>query len=134
MKKYFDIALKVIFSLILAMPILGVIGLLGEPTPELYSTPEAFEFIAILMNIASYIDYIMVVVCILTLVFMWTGRTPLSMLLILPITVNVVGFHLFLDGGLFTMGALVGNIMALINLYFLWQYRAAYRPLLERTA
>lgn len=134
MKKYFNVGLKVLFSLILLMPILGVTGLLGQPTPDLYNTPQAFEFIMILVNSAVYIDYIMVGVCLLTLVLMWLGRMPLAMLLILPITVNVVAFHLFLDGGLLTAGALVGNVMALINLYFIWNYRAEYQPLLRRTS
>ncbi len=75
----------------------------------------------------------MAIVCVLALVLLWTKREALAAILILPITVNVVGFHLFLDGGLFTMGALLGNIMAAINLYFIWKYRAAYRSLLERS-
>jgi hypothetical protein len=46
----------------------------------------------------------------------------------------VVAFHAFLDGGLLTGGAVLGNLMLLINAYFLWQHRREYRPLVERTA
>ena len=49
-------------------------------------------------------------------------------------TVNVVGFHLVLDGGLLTAGAVLGNIMLLINLYFLWTRRREYVPLLAPTS
>ncbi len=133
MKKYIETGLKVVLSLILALPILGVLGVFPSPTPDLYNTTEAYDFIILLDRLGYYINYMMVVACALSLVLMWTGRVPLSMLLILPITANVVGFHLFLDGGLFTMGALFGNIMAAINLYFIWKYRRAYQPLLERT-
>jgi hypothetical protein len=67
------------------------------------------------------------------LVFLWTRRTALAALLILPITVNVVAFHAFLDGGLLTPGAILGNVMLLINVYFLWQHRRVYTPLLAQT-
>ncbi|RPI63614.1 MAG: hypothetical protein EHM50_02015 [Lysobacterales bacterium] len=72
----------------------------------------------------------MAVVHVLALVCLWTRRTALAALLILPITVNVVAFHAFLDGGLLTGGAVLGNIMLLINAYFLWQHRREYAPLL----
>lgn len=133
MKKYLDITLKVIFSLILLLPIVGALGLFPPPTADMYQTPEAFQFIVAMMGLAAYIDYMMAVVCAVTLVLLWTKRGPLAALLITPITANVVAFHLFLDGGLLTMGALMGNIMALINLYFLWQYRDRYRFLLRPT-
>ena len=62
------------------------------------------------------------------------GEQDSAALLILPITVNVVAFHLFLDGGLLTGGAVLGNIMLLVNAYFLWQHRHEYRPLLAQTS
>lgn len=132
MKKYIDVGLRVILSLILLMPVLGATGVLGEATADLYNTPEAFEFITLLTGLGLYINYMMVAVCVLSLIALWTGRVALAALLILPITVNVVGFHLVLDGGLFTMGALFGNIMGLINLYLLWEHRSKYRPLLRK--
>jgi hypothetical protein len=55
-------------------------------------------------------------------------------LLILPITVNVVAFHRVLDGGLRAGGAVLGDIMLLINAYLLWQHRREYAPLLTRTS
>ena len=39
-----------------------------------------------------------------------------------------------MDGGLFIGGAVLVNVMVLINMYFLWKYRAAYRPMLEKRA
>ena len=46
----------------------------------------------------------------------------------------VVGFHLFLDGGLLTPGAVPGDVMLLINAYFLWKHRHKYRTLLDQDA
>lgn len=134
MKKYLHILAKIIFSLIILMPILGVTGMLGEATRDLYNTDAAFAFIEMLTDI-MYINYMMVVVHIIALVALWTKREALAALLVLPITLNVVAFHLMLDGGLFTGGAVLGNIMLLLNLYFLWKNRATYQPLLDqRTA
>jgi glycerol-3-phosphate acyltransferase PlsY len=131
--KILNIALKVIFSLILAVPIAGTFGVLGEPTRELYNTDAAFAFIQMLADI-GYINYIMVVVHIVAIVALWMRREALAALLIAPITANVIGFHLFLDGGLFTPGAIMANALFLLNLYFLWRHREQYRSLWKPTA
>ena len=133
MKKTIDIVLKVLLSLILVLPILGTVGVGPPPTQDLYNTPEAFQFIVTLQDV-RYINIIMSVVHVIALVCLWTRRTALAALLVLPITVNVVGFHLVLDGGLLTAGAMLGNIMLLINLYFLWTRRREYAPLLAQTS
>ena len=133
MKKAIDVALRVILSLILLLPILGLFRIFPPPTQDLYNTPAAFGFIQVLEQV-RYISIIMAVVHVIAIACLWTGRTALAALLILPITVNVVGFHLVLDGGLLTGGAVLGNVMLLINLYFLWQQRQQYRALLESAA
>lgn len=133
MKKWIDIVLNVVLSLILVTPILGLAGLFPPPTRDLYNTPEAFAFIQ-MMTDGRYISIFMAIVHVLALFCLWTRRTGLAALLILPITVNVVGFHAFLDGGLLTAGAVLGNIMLLINAYFLWEHRREYAPLLAQTS
>ncbi|MEK9160186.1 MAG: hypothetical protein AAB383_05665 [Patescibacteria group bacterium] len=132
MKKILNVVLKVILTLILVTPILGATGVFPAPTPELYNTPEAYDFIAMLMA-GKYIMIIEAVVFALAIVCLWTKRVALAALLILPITVNIVGFHLFLDGGLFTPGAIMADVLLVLNLYFLWQERKAYSSLLKGT-
>lgn len=122
MKKYLHIIAKVLFSLILLMPVLGATGIFPPATRDLYNTDEAFAFIEILET-AAYILYMMVVVHLLAIVALWTRREVVGALLALPISLNVVGFHFWLDGGLFTAGASMGNVMLLINLYLLWIHR-----------
>ncbi len=129
--KIIDTILKIVLCLICAMPVAGVTGLLGEPTRELYNTDEAFAFIMMLTD-TGYIVYINAVVFAAAIALIITNRVALAALLILPITVNIVSFHAFLDGGLFTAGALLGNVMFLINLYFLWKHRAQYERLWNR--
>jgi hypothetical protein len=133
MRKAIDIVLKIILSLILILPILGLLRVFPPPTPDLYNTLEAFEFIQTLEEV-RYITIIMVAVHVIALVCMWTGRMAVAALLILPITVNVVAFHLFLDGGLHKAGAIPGNVMLLLNAYFLWQQRSKYRALFDKHA
>ncbi len=129
--KKINIMCKVVFGLILLMPVLGALGIFPPPTPEMYNTTRAYTFITTLMDV-KYIDVIMAVVCVASLVLMITNRMALMALLILPITVNVVAFHAVIDGGLFTAGAFLGNIMLILNVYFMWQNRTQYRVLLEK--
>jgi hypothetical protein len=129
MKKAIDVVLKVVLSLILVLPILGTAGVGPPPTQDLYNTPQAFQFIMTLQEV-RYINIMMSVVHVIALFCLWTRRTALAALLILPITLNVIGFHLVLDGGLLTAGAVLGDIMLLINLYLLWRQRREYAPLL----
>ena len=123
---------KVIFGLIIALPIPGALGIFPPPTPDLYSTTQAYEFIVSIMSV-GYITTIMSVVCAITILLMITKRMAAAALLILPITVNVVAFHAWIDGGIFTAGAVLGNLMLVLNLYFLWQNCERYKELLEKS-
>lgn len=131
MKKVLDVILKLILSAILLMPIVGAFGVFPEPTADLYNTPEAFEFIQVLMA-TKYIMIINAIVFGLTFIALWANRVALAAILLLPVTVNIVAFHLFLDGGLFTAGAVMGNVLLVLNLYFMYQQRAHYSALLKK--
>lgn len=133
MKRILHIASKAILSLILILPIVGITGKLGEPTHDLYNTDLAFAFIQMLTTV-MYINYMMVVVLVVALIALWTKREALAALLIAPITANIVAFHYFIDGGPFTGGALLGNVMLLLNLYLLWVNRDSYKTLLDSKA
>ena len=127
----FSLIGKVLLTLLLIMPILGVTGVFPPPTPDLYNTPQAFQFIDLLMK-SWYVVIMEAVVFVLAIVCLWTKRTALAALLLLPITLNIIGFHAFLDGGLHQPGAIMGNVLFLLNIAFLWQQRKHYRPLLKQ--
>lgn len=129
MKKAVYIISKVIVSLMLASSLLGLLGVFPAPTRDLYNTDEAFQFIDMLMKNAVYINVMMTIVNIAAVIAMWTKRDALGALLITPITANIIGFHMFLDGGLFTAGAIMANLLLVINIYLLWVNREAYRGL-----
>lgn len=132
MKKAIDYVCRILLSLIMLLPIIGPFNLMPAPTRDLYNTDRAFQFIQVLME-ARHITAMMAVVFALALYFLWTKRTALAALLILPVTLNIEGFHAFLDGGLLTAGAVLGNIVFLLNLYFLWQGRDEIKQLLNRS-
>lgn len=131
-QKIVHIVLKVLLSLMLVMPILGATGMFPAPTRDLYNTDQAFQYIQVMMD-AKYVTVMMSVVFIIAFVCLWAKREPLAALLLLPITLNIVGFHLVLDGGLFMPGAIMGNILLLINAYLLWKHRMAYKSLIQPT-
>ena len=59
MKKPIDIVLKVVLSLILVLPILGLTRLMPPATQDLYNTPEAFAVHRQTINEGRYISIIM---------------------------------------------------------------------------
>lgn len=113
------------------MPTLGTLGIFPPPTPEMYTNPVAYQFIIGLMQ-AQYIMILMAVVNLLSLIALWTKREGLAVLLQLPIILNILGFHAFLDGGLLSPGAIGADVFALILAYFFWNNRAYYTQLLQK--
>lgn len=129
MKKITNIVFKVLLALLLVTPILGSLGIFPPPTAEMYQTREAYDFIIALLDV-KYITWMMSVVFALCIVLIIRNKMALVALLLLPITLNIVGFHMFIDGGIFKAGALMGNLLLILNLYFLWQNRSKYKALL----
>ncbi len=122
---------KILLTLLLVSPILGILGVFPAPTRDLYSTDQSFQFIDLLMK-SGYVIWMEAIVFVIAIACLWTRRTALAALLLLPISLNIVGFHAFLDGGLLTGGAVMGNVLLLLNLAFLWKERAQYKSLLEK--
>lgn len=126
--KTLNIIFKILLALILVSPILGVLGIFPEPTREMYNTDAAYQYIVTLMS-TDYIMYMMTAVFFISFILIFMNRMALVALLLLPITLNIVGFHAFLDGGLLTAGAWMGNVLFLLNMYFLWKNRDTYKVL-----
>jgi hypothetical protein len=126
--KIMDWVFRVLFALTLVTPVMGIFGILPAPTRELYNTDIAFSFVEMLVEI-GYISWIQAIVHTVVIILLFMKRDALAALLITPITVNIIGFHLFLDGGLFTPGAVMANILVVLNMYFLWRSREQYKGL-----
>jgi hypothetical protein len=131
--KIINIVLRIVLCLIIVTPVLGVTGIFPAPTADLYNTPHAFAFIEMLY-ITKYVMYLIALVFAASIVLTAMNRMAIAALLILPVTVNIASFHLFLDGGLFTSGAILADVLLALNLYFLWQNRRAYTCLWNGSA
>lgn len=55
---------------------------------------------------------------------------PLVLVILMPISLNILLFHVFLTPGHATMGI----VIVLIHLYLAWAYRDYYKPLFNRKA
>lgn len=53
--------------------------------------------------------------------------TSLSLLLLAPITFNILGFHLALEQG----GLVISTIITIIHIYLIYDYKEKYKPLLK---
>lgn len=129
--KPINIFIKVILTALLAMPIFGILGFFPEPTADMYTNETAFQFIQILMA-SKYIMVMEGLTFVAVIYSIWSKREALATLLLLPFTFNIVGFHAFIDGGLLTGGAVMGNILLAINLYLLCTYQAQILPLFQK--
>ena len=52
---------------------------------------------------------------------------PLALVLLMPVLVNIIAFHIFLQPA----GMAPGIIFMLMELYLAWMYRRAYVPMLQ---
>lgn len=126
--KKIDLILRILLSLILVMPIFGTLGIFPKPTADMYTTKKAFDFITLLMD-SGYVMWMMSVVFIICLYFIFKNKMAPVALLLLPITLNIIGFHAFLDGGLLNPGAIMAIVFFALNIYFLWKNREVYKLL-----
>lgn len=125
--KILTIVLKILFGLVLLLPVLGALGVFPPPTPDLYS-PPGWAFMQALMA-TGYMLPLIGVTCAVCLVLVIIGCTALAAVLITPLTVNVVLFHLLLDHSMFSPAALLAWVLLITNAYFLWIERKKYKAL-----
>ncbi len=125
--KILRIILKVIFGLVLFIPVLGAIGVFPPPTADMYS-PPGWAFMQALMA-TGYILQLIGLTCGVCLVLVIIGRTALAAVLVAPLTLNIVLFHLVLDHSMFSPAAIPAWVLLLTNAYFLWAERQKYRAL-----
>lgn len=130
--KVLNIILKIVLILMLLMPAIGSLGVFPPPTADLYNTPEAFEFIEALMKV-KYVNWLMSIVFAISILLILTKRMALAAILIAPVVLNIISFHLFLDGGPFTLNAVFPIVLSLLNIYFLWQNKEEYKNLFRKS-
>ena len=63
-------------------------------------------------------------------VLLLVGIVPLGLLLLAPVIVNIVGFHLFVSPN----GLGLALVVAALELFLAWEHRDAFRPLFASSA
>jgi hypothetical protein len=115
---------RIVFGLLLLAA--GVISLFALAPPMQYPEP-ADKFMTALVDTG----YVMVVVSVLKVlvgVSMLINRfVPLSLVVFIPISVNMVLFHGFLD----IKSILPALLIVFLNAYLLFAYIESYKPLLK---
>lgn len=120
--------IRILFGLLLLMPVAGGLGFLPQPTADMYSTPESWSFIEELMN-TGYMMPLVALTCLAGSILSFTKRTALAGVVLAPFTVNVILFHVFLDAVPVSAAAIPAYMLLGFNVWLLWDSRESYRAL-----
>lgn len=118
LKRIFQILLGLIF---LIGGVNGYVYLAGME-PFMPTSPEAIELLG-----DGYLMFMLKTLELVSGILLIIRRfVPLALLLLLPLVVNIVAFHLFIDPALLPMASL----LIIFEGYLLWTERDHYKPLL----
>lgn len=124
---------KLVFSSRLLLGLLFLVfGLNGFlhflPQPEV--SESAAQFMGALVQSGYMIPLVFAVQLTVGILLLLGRFVPLALILITPITVNIIGFHLAMD--LKSIGP--GILVAILQIYLLFAYLPSYKSLLEMKA
>ena len=108
----------------------GLYGLLASPQPPAGLPEGAIAFNAALARTGYMFQLICGTEALVGALLLANRFVPLALALLAPVVVNIVAFHLFLEPG----GLPVAVVVAALQLYLAWSYRAAFRPMLAARA
>lgn len=110
----------------LAFTAFGIMGLF-HLAPQPKDLPKAvMDFMSAMNNTHYFFPLLFGTQLLVGLMLLFNLFAPLALVLIMPVLVNIILYHIFLQ----PEGIVPGAILMLIELYLAWVYRKAYRPLL----
>ncbi len=107
----------------------GLLAILHPGAPPPTTPADALAFVNILHehHYMTFVALLMVIAGVLLLV----GRyVPLALVILGPILVNILLFHLLLDPA-HLANAIPGLVCTLLELFLLWAYRLSFRGLFD---
>jgi uncharacterized membrane protein YphA (DoxX/SURF4 family) len=111
----------------LGFTIFGLNGFLQFlPQPKTMPAP-VMEFMQAMMNTHYLFPLVMGTQLVVGILLLTNLFVPLALVLIMPVLVNIICFHAFLQPS----GLPPGAVLMLLELYLAWTYRASYAPLLR---
>ena len=79
----------------------------------------------------GYMTQLIGITCLVVALLCFSGRTALAAVLLAPLSVNIILFHIFLDAVPIGPSSALGYLLLVLNLFFLWYERGKYRALLR---
>lgn len=111
----------------LAFFVFGLNGFLNFMPPPSKPMPEgAVAFAGALLKTGYMFPMIAGTQLLVGVLLLLNRFVPLALVLIMPILVNIIAFHIFLEPS----GTAPGAVLMLLELYLAWSYRHAYCPML----
>lgn len=125
--KYAVIGARILLGLVFF--VFGLNGFLNFiPVPP--GIPEAaMEFSAAMMKTGYFLPFVKGTEVIVGLLLLSGFFVPLALVILAPITLNILAYHLFLTPGL--ENAIMGIVIIGLQLFLAWHYRDRYQPLLR---
>jgi hypothetical protein len=123
--RYLPAAARVVMGLtFLIMGLNGFLNFLPQPSTPIPA--GAMAFLGALFKTGYMIPLVSGVQLLAGVLLVANRFVPLALVLIAPVIVNIIAYHIFL-APIFVGPAIVVTVL---ELYLAWVYRAAYRPLL----
>jgi uncharacterized membrane protein YphA (DoxX/SURF4 family) len=127
--RFFPVIARVLLGLMFF--VFGLNGFLNFIPPPKEAPPEgAMAFGMAMMNTGYLMQLVKGTEVLCGLLLLLNRFVPLALVLLAPVIVNIVAFHVFLAPSSVAMAI----VILAIELYLAWAYRAYYRPLLTARA
>lgn len=111
----------------IAMAFFGLNGFFQFVTPPELSS-AGMDFFAAMVS-TGYLFHLTNIIFVIVAVLLLSNKyVPLALVLLFPVMVNVVLFHLFLD----VTSGIAGYIVFILNAYLIAVYADNFRPLLKK--
>ena len=115
----------------LAWFVFGLNGFLNFiPPPKKPMAEGAMAFAGALMKTGYMFPLIAGTQLLVGVLLLLNLFVPLALVLIMPVLVNIIAFHIYLEPS----GSAPGVVLLALNLYLAWAYRNAYCPMLRLRA
>lgn len=124
LKKKIMVIIRIVFGLLMLVP--GVLNLVN-PTADIEFSQPANHFMSALVETEYMLIVVHILMVLVGLSMLINRFVPLSLVVITPISVNMLLFHVFLD----IESILPALVIGFLNVYLLFAYIESYHPILK---
>jgi uncharacterized membrane protein YphA (DoxX/SURF4 family) len=99
------------------------------PSPPPDPASKAGQFLGALFASGYFFVFLKIIEVIIGILLIIDIFTPLLLLLLFTISINILLFHAFLDP--VTEALVISSVIFILNVYLIWAYSSLYLPLLN---